>query len=59
MELTKKLNAKQRRQIKRLLHKNNRLTQQEIIRDFIRDYGENPDPEFETFDIHHKELVTA
>lgn len=59
MVLTKNLNAKQRRQLKKLLHKTNRITQQEIIRDFIREYGDNPDPEFETFDVHHKELVTA
>ena len=59
MVLTKNLNAKQRRQLKKLLHKTNRITQQEIIRDFIREYGDNPDPEFETFVLHREELVTA
>ena len=59
MELTKKLNAKQRRQLKKLLHRNNRKTQQEIIREFIIEYGSNPDPQIEDFDLHREELVTA
>lgn len=59
MVLTKNLNQKQRRQLKKLLHRNNRKTQQEIIREFIIEYGSNPDPEFEDFDLHREELVTA
>jgi len=59
MVLTKNLNQKQRRQLKKLLHRNNRITQQEIIRDFIMEYGDNPDPQIEDFDLHHKELVTT
>lgn len=57
MVLTKNLNQKQRRQLKKLLHRNNRKTQQEIIREFIIEYGSNPDPQIEDFDLHHKELV--
>jgi len=59
MVLTKNLNAKQRRQLKKLLHKTNRITQQEIIRDFIMEYGSNPDTQIEDFDLHREELVTA
>ena len=57
MGLTKNLNAKQRRQLKKLLHKTNRITQQEIIRDFIIEYGSNPDTQIEDFDLHREELV--
>jgi len=59
MVLTKNLNQKQRRQLKKLLHRNNRKTQQEIIREFIIEYGSNPDPQIEDFDLHREELVTA
>jgi len=48
MGLTKNLNGRQRRQLKKLLHRNNRKTQQEIIREFIIEYGSNPDPELKT-----------
>ena len=58
MVLTKHLNQKQRRQLKKLLHRSNRKTQQQIIREFIIEYGSNPDPQIEDFDLHHKELVT-
>jgi len=59
MVLTKNLNQKQRRQLKKLLHRNNRKTQQQIIREFIIEYGSNPDPQIEDFDLHREELVTA
>ncbi len=59
MELTKNLNAKQRRQLKKLLHKTSRKTQRQIIREFITEYGSNPDPQIEDFDLHREELVTA
>ncbi len=55
----KNLNQKQRRQLKKLLHRNNRKTQQQIIREFIIEYGSNPDPQIEDFDLHREELVTA
>ena len=59
MVLTKKLNAKQRRQLKKLLHRSNRKTQQQIIMEFITEYGSNPDTQIEDFDLHREELVTA
>jgi len=59
MVLTKNLNQKQRRQLKKLLHRSNRKTQQQIIREFITEYGSNPDTQIEDFDLHHKELVTT
>ena len=55
----KNLNQKQRRQLKKLLHRSNRKTQQQIIREFIIEYGSNPDTQIEDFDLHHKELVTT
>ena len=55
----KDLNQKQRRQLKKLLHKNNRKTQQELIKEFMIEYGSNPDPQIEDFDLHREELVTA
>jgi len=59
MVLTKNLNQKQRRQLKKLLHRNNRKTQQQIIREYITEYGSNPDTQIEDFDLHREELVTA
>ncbi len=59
MVLTKNLNQKQRRQLKKLLHRSNRKTQQQIIREFIIEYGSNPDTQIEDFDLHREELVTA
>ena len=53
----KDLNQKQRRQLKKLLHKTSRKTQRQIIREFITEYGSNPDTQIEDFDLHHKELV--
>ena len=55
----KNLNQKQRRQLKKLLHRSNRKTQQQIIREYITEYGSNPDPQIEDFDLHREELVTA
>ena len=55
----KNLNQKQRRQLKKLLHRNNRKTQQQIIMEFITEYGSNPDTQIEDFDLHREELVTA
>jgi len=59
MVLTKNLNQKQRSQHKKLLHRNNRKTQQQIIREYITEYGSNPDTQIEDFDLHREELVTA
>ena len=55
----KNLNQKQRRHSKKHLHKNNRKTQQQILREYITEYGSNPDTQIEDFDLHHKELVTT